>query len=345
MIKNALVLILSCYILTGCNNSTTHSTSQPQKHETDYSPKLSSLGTLAQCQKYSGLPSDWGQNKYSGMIKIPAGDFNLGSELAYQDEQNFGVKKKHVSSFWIDQTEVTVAEFQTFVDATKYKTDAEQQKEAAVFSPQQLSHQSNPQKWWVLKTGYSWKMPHGDGGTPANPSEPVRYVTLNDAEHYAAWKGREIPTEIEWEYAAKAGQQKDLDMHHQPRDQHHHPQANYWQGKFPFENKDEDGFEDVAPVGCFQANSFGLHDMIGNVWEWTASPYQGAHDMHLGNPSALRQNDHTIQTREYVIKGGSFLCADNYCARFRNSARYPQEVDLAITHVGFRTIIRNLNAE
>nr|WP_174505360.1 formylglycine-generating enzyme family protein [Acinetobacter sp. Marseille-Q1620] len=331
-------LNLSCIILFGCSNSNSHETHQKSQtsaaKKTESVTEILKLGNLTECKQYSGLPKDWLTSPHAGMVSIPAGQFELGSELAYQDEQNFGQKKRNVPAFWIDQTEVTVAQFQTFVDATGYVTDAEKQKTAAVFNPA-------PEKvktWWQLKSGYTWRTPNGLHGQKPLPHEPVRYVTLNDAENYAVWLGREIPTEIEWEYAAKAGQNEDVALHHQPRDHQHHPQANYWQGEFPTKNLLEDGFEGIAPAGCFKANAFGLYDMIGNVWEWTTTPYQGAHDMHLGNPSALRQSE--IKAREYVIKGGSFLCADNYCARFRNSARYPQETDLAITHVGFRTILR-----
>ncbi len=237
--------------------------------------------------------------------------------------------------FWIDQTEVTVAQFASFVKATGYITDAEKQKQAAVFSPDP----HHPQQWWQLKSGYTWKTPNGSMGAIATPNEPVRYVSKNDAEHYAVWLGRDLPTELEWEYAAKANSKTDTPLHQPPTDEHQHPQANYWQGEFPFQNLNQDHFKGVAPVGCFAANKFKLFDMIGNVWEWTSSPYQGAHDQHMGNYSDLRQQQ--ITSTQYVIKGGSFLCAQNYCSRYRSSSRYPQDFDLAATHVGFRTILRS----
>ncbi|MCU0188655.1 formylglycine-generating enzyme family protein, partial [Citrobacter freundii] len=219
----------------------------------------------------------------------------------------------------------TVAQFASFVKATGYITDAEKQKQAAVFSPD--SH--HPQQWWQLKSGYTWKTPNGSTGALANPNEPVRYVSKNDAEHYAVW-----------EYAAKVNSKTDTPLHQAPTDEHQHPQANYWQGEFPFQNLNQDHFKGVAPVGCFAPNNFKLFDMIGNVWEWTSSPYQGAHDQHMGNYSDLRQQQ--ITSTQYVIKGGSFLCAQNYCSRYRNSSRYPQDFDLAATHVGFRTILRSV---
>lgn len=133
--------------------------------------------------------------------------------------------------------------------------------------------------------------------------------------------------------------QHDVALHDEPKNAAHLPIANYWQGGFPFENLNQDQFNGVAPVGCFPANHFRLYDMIGNVWEWTTTPYSGPHDQHMGDYQHLRHQQ--IQAQSFVIKGGSFLCANNYCARFRASSRHPQELDLAISHVGFRTISKD----
>lgn len=322
-----LVVICCSLLLASCSQSNQVVTDQTPKHKLD-------LGDLKLCQVYSGLPSDWGKTQTAGMIHITAGSFKLGSQQAYPDEINFNNKKNHVQAFWIDQTEVTVAQFASFIDATHYITDAEKQGQAAVFSPDP----AHPQQWWQLKSGYTWKYPNGSEAPKALPNEPVRYVTKNDAEHYAIWLGRDLPTEIEWEYAAKAGNPVDTPLYEAPTNQHHQALANYWQGKFPFENLKQDHFEGIAPVGCFPANAFGLFDQIGNVWEWTSTPYRGAHDQHMGDYASLRKLKQSHI--HYVIKGGSFLCADNYCARYRNSSRHPQEFDLATSHVGFRTILR-----
>lgn len=290
------------------------------------------LGHLNACQNYNGLPEKWQQDPYAGMQYIPAGQVTLGSSLAYADERNFGQTKRQVDAFWIDQTEVTVAQFQHFVNATGYVTDAEKQAAAAVFSP----NPNDQHNWWQLKSDHSWQYPHGKNQAPAKGHEAVRFVSKNDAEHYALWRGHALPSEIEWEYAAKTAHFQDQGLNHEPRDVTHKPQANYWQGDFPFNPQTEDGFLGVAPVGCYSPNGFGLYDMIGNVWEWTSSPYQGAHDQHMGNYAALRKQ----HTQHYVMKGGSFLCANQYCARYRASSRHPQEFDLATSHVGFRTILR-----
>ncbi|MEO9301855.1 SUMF1/EgtB/PvdO family nonheme iron enzyme [Acinetobacter pittii] len=331
-LKPFLVTTISLSIMTGCSQSLKVSESRPS---TQQQTSLADLGSIEKCQKYAGLPQGWLKQPTAGMVLIADGDFNFGSEKAYPDELNFGKKQREVKGFWIDQTEVTVAQFASFVKATGYITDAEKQKQAAVFSPDP----DHPQQWWQLKSGYTWKTPNGSTSAVANPNEPVRYVSKNDAEHYAVWLGRDLPTELEWEYAAKANSKIDTPLHQAPTDVHQHPQANYWQGEFPFQNLNQDHFKDVAPVGCFTPNNFKLFDMIGNVWEWTSSPYQGAHDQHMGNYTDLRQQQ--IASTQYVIKGGSFLCAQNYCSRYRSSSRYPQDFDLAATHVGFRTILRS----
>lgn len=318
-------------LIAGCNFSNSNQNTHPSSEKT---VPLLPLGTLKNCQQYSGLPANWQTDPHAGMVWIEQGQVELGSQLAYPEEINHGARQRSVTGFWIDQTEVTVAQFASFVEATHYKTDAEQQNEAAVFSP----NPKDPQHWWQLKAGYTWRSPNGQTGPAPHPAEPVRYVTKNDAEHYAVWLNRDLPDEMSWEYAAKTSHSKDVPLHHAPQNQQHQPTANYWQGEFPFQNLKQDQFEGVAPVGCFPANAFHLYDMIGNVWEWTSSPYTGAHDEHMGDYRHLRQQTQAAQA--FVIKGGSFLCANNYCARFRASSRHPQELDLAATHVGFRTIMQ-----
>lgn len=347
LMKNVLVLGGSL-LLIGCqpasNTQTNDSAALPESSEqrslskhhvsVDTSPTAIQLGSIEQCRDYTGLPHQWLNSETSGMIRVPAGQFDLGSDHGYPDELNFGKKQRSVQAFWIDQTEVTVAQFKSFVDATGYVTDAEKQRQAAVFAP----NPQQPKQWWSIRSDYTWHHPNGSSAPKALGHEPVRYVTQNDAQHYAVWLGRDLPTEIEWEYAAKAHQNKTESLTQAPVDHHQHPTANYWQGQFPFENLKQDQFEGVAPVGCFAANPLGLYDLIGNVWEWTNSQYQGAHDQHMGDYQSLRQRQHS--TPNIVIKGGSFLCADNYCARYRSSSRHPQEFDLATTHVGFRTVLR-----
>lgn len=317
---NGSVVFLLIVMSTGCSYS------KPEKITVS-----DKLGNTTLCKKYSGLPSDWGTSDTSGMVKIPSGEIILGSQNGYEDERPFYTKKLKVDSFWADKTEVTVAQFKSFVEATGYITDAEKQNGAAVFTAPTDSN-TPMMSWWTFKQGISWNKI--DQKMPAL-NEPVRYVTYNDALAYASWLGRDLPNELENEYLAKGFSEND-DVGPKSNGK---IVANYWQGEFPYQNTQEDGFRNVAFVGCFQENPFGLHDMIGNVWEWTSSVYKGPHsDMHMGAPQMTRHQSEPSRTM--TIKGGSYLCAANYCARYRAAARHPQELDLATSHVGFRTVLR-----
>ncbi|QEY26068.1 formylglycine-generating enzyme family protein [Neisseria zalophi] len=290
------------------------------------------LGSEKACHSYSGLPANWQKDPYAGMIKIKGGSFDIGSEDAYPEEFALKSRRRTVGDFWIDQTEVTNAQFQSFVDATGYITEAEQQGEGAVFIAPDAPVRELA--WWHLVKGADWKHPWGpDDKRTIQSNEPVRMVTLKDAEAYAAWAGRELPTEEQWEYAAK-GFSKERDV----IADREHINANTWHGEFPYENTNQDGYIDAAPVGCYPANGFGLFDTIGNVWEYTQTPFTGNHDDHMGMAQVARSNHNEHSFNHYTIKGGSFLCAENYCMRYRASARQPQEKDLGISHVGFRTV-------
>ncbi|WP_373489094.1 SUMF1/EgtB/PvdO family nonheme iron enzyme, partial [Blastomonas sp.] len=174
---------------------------------------------------------------------------------------------------------------------------------------------------WVLRRGATWRAPHGPGSSIASKqAHPVVHVTLADARAYATWAGGRLPSEEEWEYAASTGLPDPANRFSGAVDAAGKPVANHWQGVFPVMNSGADGFEGTAPVGCFPADRNGVHDLIGNVWEWTDSP---ANDV------------------SNIIKGGSFLCAANYCARYRPAARQAQERDFSSNHIGFR-IVRDI---
>ena len=186
------------------------------------------------------------------------------------------------------------------------------------------------------RPGAQWRHPGGpDTGIEGKGNLPVVAVTIEDAKAYASWKGRQLPTEAQWEWAALGGQIP------QPGNTTQPPQANTWQGLFPLSNQAADGFTGLAPVGCFQPNGYGLFDMIGNVWELTADRYTESHrpgDNLPPDQPPLAQRPSATPGR-HVIKGGSYLCAPNYCMRYRPGARQPQEDDLATSHIGFRTIL------
>lgn len=295
------------------------------------------------CLTYGGIPEGFGRATTAGMLRVPSGSLSIGSEAGYADEKPSGVASR-VKSFWIDRTEVTNAQFAAFVAATGYVTAAEREGASAVFrAPAKGKAARGPEDWWSWIAGASWRHPEGAASAAVGaPSEPVVLVTVADAVAYAAWLGHDLPSEAEWEWAARGGGKAEM-VDREPRDPTGRPTANYWQGLFPDINSKEDGFAALAPVGCFATNGYGIADMIGNVWELTRDRYTGSHQAHgNGDPggAAARAGAANRKGEPVVIKGGSFLCAASYCLRYRASARYPHEADLATSHVGFRTVLR-----
>jgi formylglycine-generating enzyme required for sulfatase activity len=230
-----------------------------------------------------------------------------------------------VPAFWIDRHEVTNRQFAIFVAATGYRTQAEREGGSAIFVLPRSSSIEDPSQWWHYAKGASWRHPEGPSSDLTGKANyPVVQVTYEDALAYANWAGRELPNAIEWERAARGGQttsRSPLSWAFAKG----HPIANSWQGPFPVVDVGEDGYKGIAPVGCFPANDFGLRDMIGNVWEWTTSHAPGA------------------IAGSRLLKGGSYLCAMNYCANFRAAAFQAEEHDLGAAHIGFRTISRNIS--
>ena len=300
------------------------------------------LGTPQQCAAYRGAPEHWREQRTAGMARIAGGEFVPGTTMGYPDERPAG--KVRVGSFWIDLTEVTNAQFEAFVQATGYVTDAERAGEAVVFhKPTGEELQQRPYAWWSMVRGADWRHPTGPASNlDGKRNQPVTLVTQADARAYAQWLGHDLPTEDEWEYAAKAGR-GDAALETAPVGGDGMPSANYWQGVFPVLNSAKDGFDGLAPVGCFAANAFGLYDMIANAWEWTADPYSGPRQSHANGDTAFvaAQSRRARESRMAVIKGGSFLCAPDFCVRYRASAREPAERDLPTSHIGFRTVLRD----
>ncbi len=258
-----------------------------------------------------------------GMVYVPGGRFTMGAVGFYADEAP--LRAQSVDGFWIDRTEVTNRQFAAFVAATGYVTLAERGIEdvvppgAAVFSfPDEAEKGS-----WAYAGDANWRHPAGAGSSLNGREDyPVVQIALEDARAYAAWKGRELPTEVQFEYAARGGLEGKTYAWGDEFNPDGQWMANNWQGIFPFFDEGADGFRGLAPVGCFPANGYGAYDLIGNVWEWTSDPYvEGQADVGL-------------------IKGGSFLCAANYCGRYRPAARHPQEELLGTDHIGFRTVLR-----
>ncbi|WP_298636426.1 SUMF1/EgtB/PvdO family nonheme iron enzyme [uncultured Umboniibacter sp.] len=260
-------------------------------------------------------------------VNVPGGGFTKAEYPVYPEEGS--AHKVFVSPFQLQAHEVTNYQFARFVAETGYLTEAEQQRAgqdgqrgSARFRQPQPSNANS--SWWQLDESVSWRSPNGiEDVLDQKGNHPVVHISLNDARAFASWAGGRIPTEVEWEYAASLGIFDANDPESGIVTPDGKPRANIWNGSFPASNTEEDGYAETAPVGCYQANLIGAYDMIGNVWEWTETQFSAAN-----NEGAPR----------FTIKGGSYLCSNNHCRRFRKSARQPYEQDFSSSHIGFRIV-------
>jgi formylglycine-generating enzyme len=305
-----------------------------------------------------------------GMVWVSGGTFVMGSDDHYPEEAP--AHRVTVGGFWIDRHAVTNKEFARFVRKTGYVTLAERVPRAEDYpgaDPAMLVAGSSvfvppgrpvdlrdPYNWWTWIPGADWRHPQGPDGSIRNkPDHPVVHVAWDDVEAYAQWAGKQVPTEAEWEFAARGG----LDGAEYAWGDEMNPggqwMANTWQGAFPNQNTREDGYEGTAPVGRYPPNGFGLLDMIGNVWEWTTDWYEQhsvtsracctADNPGGGDRGASIDPSDRSGTPRRVMKGGSHLCAPNYCLRYRPAARMAQTVDTSTSHLSFRLIVRPVDAD
>lgn len=303
-----------------------------------------------------------------GMALIPAGTYRMGSDQFYEEESPR--RRVAVDSCWIDTVPVTNRAYARFVEATGYRTLAEIAPDPADYpgmdpafaQPGSLVFERTPgpvslddhSQWWAFRFGADWRHPTGpDSGIEDLMDHPVVHVGYDDAAAYAAWAGKTLPTEAEWEFAARGG----LDDAEYAWGDELAPGgailANYWQGLFPFANTRADGGYRTTPVGSFPATGYGLHDMIGNVWEWTRDWYAPSAALapkrtccSVDNPrggtrhASFDPGQPGVRIGRRVLKGGSHLCAANYCQRYRPAARHAQMIDSATSHIGFRCVMR-----
>ncbi|MDQ3778793.1 MAG: formylglycine-generating enzyme family protein [Actinomycetota bacterium] len=289
------------------------------------------------------------------MVWIPGGTFAMGSDGFYPEERP--VHDASVRGFWIDEHPVTVAEFGRFVAATAYVTVAERPPDPALYPgvareqlvPGSLVFRRSPGpvptddvgRWWAWVPGASWRCPEGPASSvDGREAHPVTHVAYEDAEAYARWAGKDLPTESEWEFAARGG----LDAAVYAWGDAFAPRgellANTWQGEFPWQNLLLDGYEGTSPVRAFRPNGYGLFDVTGNVWEWTVDPWR-LHQAPAGKGCCGPGRDRAAPAiPRRVTKGGSHLCAPNYCRRYRPAARQGQSVDTSTSHIGFRCVRR-----
>ncbi len=303
------------------------------------------------------------------MVWIPGGDFAMGSENHYPDEAP--VRRVEVPGFWIDPVPVTNAEFAAFVDETDHVTGAEIAPDADQYpgaseedlvpgslvfmmteGPVSLADHRN---WWRWVPGADWRCPTGpQSSNEGLDDHPVVHIAHADAVAYAEWAGKTLAAEAEWEYAARGGLDGAEFIWGDEDSQETDPSANTWQGRFPFENSELDGWTRTSPVGSYGSNGYGLFDMAGNVWEWTDDWYVDRNTEQAGHSccapvgmrggtgeSSMDPAQPEIRIPRKVIKGGSHLCTIQYCFRYRPAARQPEMIDTSTSHLGFRCIRRD----
>jgi formylglycine-generating enzyme len=332
----------------------------------------SAMATTLRSVGEHDIPSS-ADDRAGGMVRIRGGTFRMGSDNHYPEEAPSHLVT--VDEFWIDRTPVTNGQFREFVKATGHVTFAEIPPDprdypgalpdmlyagSLVFSPP--PHATNLRdwsQWWEFRKASDWRHPYGpNSNINGLDHHPVVHVCFSDCLAYAQWAGKELPTEAEWEFAARGG----LDGAEfawgdafTPDGAH---MANTWQGEFPLQNLNQDGYERTSPVTAFPPNGYGLHDMIGNVWEWTSDWYSAKHDADAPKACCIPENPRggheegsydprqpNIRIPRKVIKGGSHLCAPNYCRRYRPAARHAEAIDTSTSHLGFRCMRRTPAAE
>lgn len=367
-------LIFSSTILWSCD---------PKPEQTAQSDSLATDSSKKELCCTSKLPSRFsaatkdssiqtsGDTSHVGMVWIPGGTFDMGGDNKQASEDEYPKHKVTVNGYWIDATEVTNAQFEEFVTATGYVTTAEKKPDweilktqvepgtpkpdesllvpaSLVFSaPLQEVSLEDYSSWWSWKEGASWKHPHGPGsGIKGKEKYPVVHISWYDAQAYAKWANKRLPTEAEWEFAARGGLKNNV--YPWGNEAVNKSKANYWQGAFPNKNAEEDHFYYAAPVKSFPANSYGLYDMSGNVWEWCSDYYDHKYYTQLQNENpkgvvnplgpekSFDPQEPYAQKR--VMRGGSFLCNDSYCSGYRVARRMKSTEDSGMEHVGFRCV-------
>ena len=309
------------------------------------------------------------------MVRIPAGTLSMGGDNNQADQNEYPKHLVEIDAFWMDQTEVTNRAFQAFINETGYITIAERkidwheiaatlpsgtpkppdsllQPGALVFH--KTDHYvplNNPNLWWKWTIGASWKHPEGPGSTIEDKLDhPVVQIAWEDATAYAEWAGKRLPTEAEWEWAARGGKENMIYPWGDDPISEDSPQANFWQGSFPDHNSGRDGFITTAPVKSFPPNEYGLYDMSGNIWEWCSDwldvTYYNKKEAGLKNTTGPSRGFNPLNphAQEKVIRGGSFLCNDSYCSGYRNARRMGTSPDTGLNHTGFRCV-RTINNE
>lgn len=367
LIKNTYTLSLFAFVLS-CNNTN-------ESNNAKTGSDSSSVHTcMAVPQRFASGDSNnvkaSGDTSLDGMVLIPAGVFEMGGDNEQASADEYPKHKVSVDSFYMDITEVTNAQFQKFVDATGYVTTAERKPDweelkksvppgtpkppdsvlvaaSLVFQPSNGPVDlNNYSQWWNWVAGADWKHPEGPGSTiKGKENFPVVHVSWDDAMAYCKWSGKRLPTEAEWEYAARGGLINNIYPWGNEHVNSGAPKANSWEGKFPYLNEQKDGFIKYAPVKTFNCNRYGLFDMAGNVWEWCSdwydyNYYQSLENRTTNNPKGPTKSydPDDPYTPKRSLRGGSFLCNDSYCSGYRVARRMKSSPDTGLEHTGFRCV-------
>ena len=350
-------------------------------HTMCYTPGIGSarldMGATKEIDELSVDPEE--QKDYSGMIKIEGGEFSMGGNNQAANASLPGTQPRpdefpnhnlSIDGFWIDETEVTNSQFEKFVKATGYVTTAERAIDlqeimaqlppgspepdpellaagSLVFVYPEPAPNLQVNNWWEFKKGASWRQPEGEGSSlKGRENHPAIHISWYDANAYAKWAGKRLPTEAEWEYAARGGKENLVYPWGDNLANDDKSKANFWQGTFPTKNEQLDGFEKTAPVKSFEPNDYGLYDMAGNVWEWCsdwfhADYYQCLVDNNVtenpqGPDGSFDPYQPSVPVK--VVRGGSFLCNDSYCSGYRAGSRMKSSPDTGLEHTGFRCV-------
>jgi len=311
-----------------------------------------------------------GDTSTKGMVFIKGGTFMMGGDNSQAGADEYPKHKVQVSGFFMDASEVTNAQFQKFVEATHYVTTAEQKPDwdemkqtlppgtpkppdSMLVAASLVFHQTagpvdlnDYSQWWHWQKGADWKHPEGPGSSiQGKENYPVVQVSWYDAMAYCKWAGKRLPTEAEWEYAARGGLQNEIYPWGNEPINEGKPKANSWGGKFPYYNDDKDGFVGLAPVKSFPANGYQLYDMAGNVWEWCSDWYDANYYKTIDNSIAVDPKGPSKSydpmdpyTPKRSLRGGSFLCNDSYCSGYRVARRMKSSPDTGLEHTGFRCV-------
>ena len=359
MMRYLMLLGLACIAFAATYAATKYFRAAPNSNSQTQSSQIESIKPVQSA----------GDTK--GMIWIPGGEFTMGTNSEKGRPEEKPAHRVRVDGFWMDETEVTNEQFAAFVESTGYKTTSEKapvleeimkqvqpgtpppKKEdlvagSLVFQPTKGKvNLDDYSQWWRWTPGADWRHPEGPASNlEGRANHPVVHISWDDAVAYCKWAGKRLPTEAEWEFAARGGLENKFYVWGDEPFSAAKPQCNAFQGSFPNSNAKSDGFERTAPVKSYPPNGYGLFDMAGNVWEWCADWYKVdlyAEQAKLGvvaNPKGPAKSfdpRHPFEPRR-VQRGGSFLCSDDYCMRYRPSARQGSTADTGMSHVGFRCV-------